>query len=103
MNAPVTAVDIGTRVAQFVKLRDKIKKLEDDHEEKMKPFKDALETLSGIMLDFLNQSNQEKAGTEAGTVYKSIKKTASIADKQAFWNYVVTQGDWDMLDYKANV
>jgi hypothetical protein len=95
--------DINTRIEQFVQLRDKIKKLDDEHKEKMKPYRDTLETLNGVLLQHLNSIGVESVRAEAGTVYETVKKSASIADKSALWAFVVATGDWDLLDYKANV
>jgi len=99
----MTAPNIDTRVAQFVKLRDKIKEIQDRHSEELKPYKETLEKLNGVLLGHLQAVGAENVGTAAGTVYKTTKKSASIADMTAFWTYVVTQGDFDMVDKKANV
>lgn len=103
MNAPVQPVDFNTRVAQYVKLRDKIKEIEDRHKAEIKPFKQALETLNGMLLDHLNQVGGDSVASASGTVYKKLTKSASIADKSAFWAWVVANADWDLIDYKANV
>ena len=103
MNAPTPVMDINNRVGQYVKLRDKIKELDDAHKATMKPYREALDKINGILLDHLNMICADNASTENGSVYRTEKKAASIQDKTAFWTYVVTQADWDMLDYKANV
>jgi len=99
MNAPM---NIDTRVAQYVALRDKIKAIKDRHKEELAPYTETLELLNGVLLGHLNTIGADRAGTAAGTVYKTAKKSASIADMSAFWTYVVTQGDFDMVDKKAN-
>jgi len=90
------------RVAQYVKLRDLIKKMDDAHKEKIKPAKETLEKLNGVMLAHLTSIGADSVATAAGTVSKTTKKSASIADMSTFWTYVVTQGDFDMVDKKAN-
>ena len=90
------------RIEQFIKLRDKIKEIEDRHKEELAPYNEAREQLEGLFLEHLNNTGSDKVGTEAGTVYRSEKKSAPLADKAAFWTFVVSQGLWDMLDYKAN-
>lgn len=104
VNAPTTVaqVDMNKRVAQFIKLRDKIKEIEDRHAEELAPYREAMEQLEGLFLEHLNNTGSDKVGTEAGTVYRTEKKSASLADRTAFWAYVVSQADWDLLDYKAN-
>lgn len=95
-------IDINKRIDQFVKLRDEIKRLEDEHKTKMSPYREALDGLNSTLLDHLNFVGGDSVKTASGTVYRTTKNTASIADKTAFWAYVVACGDWDLIDYKAN-
>lgn len=90
------------RVEQFVKLRDKIRGIKEKQKEELTPYTDALEQLNGILLGHLITVGADNVGTANGTVYKTAKKSASIADMDAFWTYVVTQGAFDMVDKKAN-
>jgi hypothetical protein len=100
MNAPPT---FDTRVAQYVALRDLIKAKEAEHKEKIKPLKDTLEKLNGVMLSHLDKIGGDSVKTGHGTVYRSAKESASIADMSAFWTFVVVNGDFDLVDKKANV
>lgn len=105
MTAPLPQATqyFNKRVSQFVKLRDVIRDKEKAHKEELKPFKDTIEKLGGIMLSYLNAIGAENVGTDAGTVYKTTKKSAPVADMTAFWTWVVTQAAFDMVDKKANV
>lgn len=103
MTNPTPAIDIEKRVAQYVALRDKIKELDDAHKAKMAPFREALEQLNGMLLKHLSDVNVDSAITGAGTVYRTAKKSASLADADAFMSYVITTDSWDLLDRKANV
>ncbi|KRQ07508.1 hypothetical protein [Bradyrhizobium manausense] len=47
--------------------------------------------------------NGNSVATDAGTVYRSEKKSASLADAQAFMDYVIQNNAWDLIDRKANV
>ena len=98
-----STTDINVRIAQYVGLRDKIKALDDAHKEKMKPFREMLETLGGVLLDHLKNQAADSVSTPSGTVYKTVKNSASIADGTAFWNFVVENNEWDLIDKKANV
>lgn len=102
MNAPVLP-DISKRVAQYVALRDLIGEKDDAHKAQMKPYRETLEQLNSVLLQHLKGINAESAATEAGTVYQTAKKSASIADMTAFWEFVKATGDFDLVDKKANV
>lgn len=95
--------DINVRIAQYVGLRDKIKALDDAHKEKMKPFREMLDTLGGVLLNHLQQNSADSVATPSGTVYKTVKNSASINDGTAFWQFVTEHDAWDLIDKKANV
>jgi hypothetical protein len=98
-----TAINFEKRVGQYVKLRDLIKAKDDAHDEAMKPLKETLEKLNGVLLAHVNAVGGDGVMTSAGTVSKTLKYTASIADASAFWSWVVSQGAFDMVDKKANL
>jgi hypothetical protein len=102
MESPPT-VDISKRVDQYVRLRDLIKTKEDEHKAVLKPYKEMLEKLNSVLLDHLNTINGESVRTDTGTVYRTEKKAASLADPDAFMRYVIGSEAWDLLDRKANV
>jgi len=102
MEQPPT-VDISKRVDQYVRLRDLIKAKEDEHKAAMKPYKEMLDKLNSVLLDHLNTINGESVRTDTGTVYRTEKKAASLADPDAFMRYVIGSEAWDLLDRKANV
>jgi hypothetical protein len=95
--------DFNTRVSQYVALRDLIKAQDDAHKKAMKPAKETLEQLNAVLLAHLNQVGANSAATDNGTVYRTEKKSASLADGKAFMDYVIAAGAWDLLDRKANV
>lgn len=95
--------DIAKRVEQFVKLRDLIKQKNDEHKKLMKPYNETLEQLNALLLAHLNGLNGNSVATDAGTVYRTEKKTASLADAEAFMEFVIANGAYDLLDRKANV
>jgi hypothetical protein len=94
--------DVDKRVGQFVALRDKIKEMERAHEEALAPYKEAKDVLGKMLLAHLNSTKSESVRTTNGTCYKTEKRSASIQDKEAFWDYVVSRQAWDLIDKRAN-
>jgi hypothetical protein len=99
---PTETLDIGKRVAQYVKLRDLIGDMEEAHKEAVKPYKHALDQLNNLLLDHLNAIGADHVATPAGTVHKTTKKSATIADRSVFRDWVISQQDWDLVDLRAN-
>ena len=98
-----TPIDVEKRVGQFVKLRDMKAELKAKHEAEMKPINDTMEMLKDELKQALSQVNAQNIKTDAGTVSLTSKVSASAADINAFWTWVITQGAFDMLDKKPNV
>ena len=96
------APNLNERIAQFVKLRDYIKKEDDEHKKKLEPFREALEKLNNALLDSLNQIGVDSLNSASGTVYRSSKTNASLSDPDAFMKFVVDNDAFELLDRKAN-
>ena len=103
IQAPAAPVDLNTRVGQYVKLRDLKTQLKDKHKAELAPIDEAMEQLEQVLLGALNAQNANSVKTASGTVYKSVKESASMADPAAFWSYVIASGNFDLIDKKANV
>lgn len=101
--APPTQIDMEKRIGQFVKLRDLKTELEARHKEELKPINEAMEQLKEVLAAGMDALNIDNAKTACGTASFTTKASAGLADKSAFWTYVVTQAAWELLDYKANV
>lgn len=96
------AFDVAKRTDQLVRLRDEINRLDDEHKERMKPYKVMYEKLTGLMMEHLKATNSESVKTDSGTVFLSSRKSASLADPDVFMQFVVKNNAWDLLDRKAN-
>lgn len=94
---------VDKRVEQYIKVRDAIKKANDEHEASIKPLVDLQNLLTGWMQNFLEQAGADNIKTAHGTCYSTTRYTASLADPEAFMQYVITNKDFDLLDRKANV
>jgi hypothetical protein len=99
----IPAGEIEKRTAQYVALRDKIKAMKDDFKETLKPYDEALDMLNSWLLDQLNKTGAVHIATKSGTIYRIVRQSASIADPDVFWNYVVDNEAWDLIDRRANV
>jgi hypothetical protein len=102
VNAP-TPIDIGKRIDQYIRLRDRISEIKKKHEAELEPYKVALEQLNTMLLNHLNTIGTDSASaTGVGTVYRTEKKSASIGDQGEFRRYVIGGELWDLCDWRAN-
>ena len=94
---------IDQLVAEYITTRDMIKAIEIEQKKALEPLKGALEQLNINLLERLNQVGGNSIATDSGTVYRTEKKSASLADPKAFMDYVLENDAFDLLDRKANV
>ena len=93
---------IDDLVAQYVALRDKLKAADEDHKRKTANGREYLEQLNSKLLERLNDVGGQSVKTEHGTVYRSTKRSASIADGDAFRTFVREHELFDLVDWRAN-
>ena len=109
MNAHVTVekvteekFDAEKYIGKLIRLKDKIKELDDKHDEELKPYKEMRDKLEKLILGYLQESNAKNISTDAGTASVLRRKSASLEDPQAFMDYVIENAAWDLIDRKAN-
>ena len=90
------------RIAKFIEIRDILKAMDEAHEKAKEPFLEVRDWLTGWMQTFLDKTGAESVKTAAGTCYSTTRYSASLADPQAFMNYVIENSKWDLIDRKAN-
>lgn len=100
---PPPKIDVEKRTGQFVLLRDMKAELKAKHDEELRPINEAMEMIKDEFKQALVQANVTSMKNNMGTISASLKASASAADMNVFWTWVVTQGAFDMLDKKPNV
>lgn len=95
-------MDISSLVERFIKLRDRLKEADDAHKERTKAAREYKELLEGALLQRLQVVGGESIKTAHGTVYRTSRKSASIADGAMFRNYVIQNNAFDLVDWRAN-
>ena len=103
MENAAAPIDLEKRAEQFIKLRDLKSEIEERHKAELKPINDAMALLKEVFAAGMDQLNVESVKTACGTLSFTTKKSAALADKDAFWTYVVATGKFELIDYKANV
>jgi len=98
------AEDIDKRIGQYIEIRDELKRIDAAHEESRKPLRNMQARLAGMIRTFMETNNiTDNLKSKSGTCYLSTKWSASLADPQAFMNYVIDTKQFELLDRRANV
>ena len=99
VEVPLTIEEL---VSQYIRLRDKIKEADDAHKARLKDPREHLEKLSNTLLERLNEVGGESVKTSHGTVYRTTRRSASLADGDAFRQFVINNEAFDLVDWRAN-
>jgi len=97
IEAVETCKDFGSLVQTYVMLRDEKEQAKREFTEKTAPMDSLLKTLDSKLLLMLDESGQESAKTASGTVYKTTKTSAKVADWNVLIAYVKKHDAYDLL------
>lgn len=96
------AVQVETRINQYIAIRDKLKELDEKQKKEREPLALTLEKLGGWITEFLTVAGVESVKTQHGTAYMTTRSTASLEDPDAFMRHVIGTEAWELLDRRAN-
>jgi phage host-nuclease inhibitor protein Gam len=92
---------INEAVEMYIKMRDKKAQMKAEFDEKVAPLNEKMEKLEVKLLQAFQTLGMDSVKTEFGTAYTTVRTSASVADKDAFMNFVKEQGEWSLLEIRA--
>lgn len=95
-------MDIERLVGGYVRLRDKKAELEARHKEELAPIRKMMEDIEVRMLQAMQESNTTSLKTGAGTAYKTVRTSATVADRSTFKGWIVSEDAWEFADLRVN-
>lgn len=99
---PATVQTVEKLVGSYVALRDRLHEMEEAYELQAKPGKELLNKIQGQLTELLDRAGASSIKTPLGTAIVNTKWTASLADPQAFMDYVKANDRFDLMDRRAN-
>lgn len=94
---------LGHMVDSYIKLRDKKELIQKQQAEVVKEYTDAMLQIEQFLHGYLKDQGLQNVATPFGTAYVNRKRSATIADKQAFTDFVISTSEFDLCDWRANV
>lgn len=93
---------LSDAVAIYIKLRDQKAQMKAEFEAQVAPIQDKMDKLECKLLDVFNQTGMDSVKTEFGTAYATVRTTASIADRDAFMEFVKAKEEWSLLEVRVS-
>lgn len=94
---------IDKLVGTYIELRDQKARLKADYDAKVAHIDKAMNLIEAAMLQHFNATGSDSVNVRGvGTAYRTIKASCTVADKDAFMQYIRNNEAWEMLDIRAN-
>ena len=88
-------------VQHYVRLRDKKSEIKAAYDAETQKLDLVLEKIEQKLMAYFNETGLESIRTGHGTAYRSIKSTASVADRDIFLDFVREHDAWELLETRA--
>lgn len=95
-------MDIDSKVKLFIHARDARRELKTAWEERDRELRLIQEKVEGELSAFMSANKTDSLKTAHGTCYTTVRYSASLADADAFMNFVLSNQAYDLLDRRAN-
>jgi hypothetical protein len=89
-------------VEKYIEYRDLKAALKAEYDLKAAKIDEKLEKIEAKLLEVLDQTGGKSFSTPAGTAYISVRSSASVADREAFMEFVKRQEEWPLLEVRAS-
>jgi hypothetical protein len=93
--------NVAQRIKQVREVEARIKALEDELEEKIKPFEEFADKARAQILEHLNATGEKSAATEFGTAYWKPKTTYRVEDKESFMRHIIGSEEYGLATWAA--
>lgn len=93
---------LSEAVSLYIKMRDKKAQMKADFEASVAPLTEKMDKLEAKLLDVFNKTGMDSVKTEFGTAYATTRTTASVADREAFMDYVKANEEWALLEVRTS-
>lgn len=93
--------DINAIIQKYVEIRDKVKDIGERHAAELAPYKEMMDRVEVFLLSQLQESKVDSFKAQTGTAYITRKTSATLADRQTFYQFAVERDLLDLLDIRV--
>jgi len=97
----MTALNNDALAAKYVEIRDQVAEIEAESKAKAAPLKEILGKIETYFKGLAAETGTDSWKTKSGTIYLSTIDSVKLADPNAYWEYVVANAAWDLVEKRA--
>lgn len=96
------SVTLESVVEKYIKLRDMKAEIQAEAKAKLAKLEDHMTRMEAALLAAFDENGMESVRTKAGTAYKSLRTSATVADWDTVLGFVRDQELWSMLERRVS-
>lgn len=94
-------MDTHKLIEGYVRMRNRKAELEAKHKEELRPIREMMDKIEAKLLTEMLNTGLTQFKGPGGTAYKATKTSATVADREAFRQFILEEDAWDMADIRA--
>lgn len=95
-------MNTAEKIENYVRLRDHKKRADDEFKSSMERVNAAMKKLEAELMKDIQASGGNSIAGQSGTVYIKTQSSASVKDRDAFFKFVFSTKNLELLDARAN-
>lgn len=84
-------------IKKYIECRNSIALLADRHEKEIRPYREGMELIEGLLAEEINRLEGQAIKTASGTAYRQMTTSFRVADRETWLNWVIDNNHRDML------
>lgn len=89
-------------VEKYIEYRDKKAELKTKYEADVEDLDKKMAKIEAALLEAFDKTGMDSARTKSGTAYVAVRTSASVADKEAFMEFVKAKEEWPLIEVRAS-
>lgn len=89
-------------VGKYIEARERKAQMEAEFKMKTARLDEVMNKIEAKLMQVFQETGMDSVKTEFGTAYTTTRTTASVADRDAFMEYVRTNDEWPLLQVRAS-
>lgn len=92
---------INELIDRYIAIRDRKGDLKKQYDADVAKLDEGLARIEKALAAHLQATGAERIGSAAGVAFFSTERSATVADREAFFNYLEDSGNWHLADIRA--
>lgn len=92
---------INELINRYIAIRDRKGELKKQYAADVAKLDEGLARIEKALAGYMRSAGVERIGSADGVAFFSTERSATVADREAFFNYLEDSGNWHLADIRA--